>query len=589
MPVLSRDDLDFLLFDWLKLEGMSGVDRFAGQDRSDWSAVLDLAEKLAEREFLSSYKPSDRDEPRLENGRVVVQKDVATAVRAFLDAGLHLATVDADHGGMQLPMAVATGAMAQIMAANISASGFPMLSIANARVITDFGTPAQIAAFAAPQHEGRALGTMCLSEPDTGSSLGDISTRAAYEGEDDLGPRYRVRGRKMWISVGGQDVTDNTVHLVLAKAEDGEGHLTPGSKGNSLFIVPAVLPDGVANDVVVAGLNHKMGYRGTPNTMLNFGEAGEGAIGWRIGAEGDGMRIMFQMMNEARVNVGLGGAALAYRGYLLSRQYAAERRQGRLPGEKTGSQVTIDRHPDVRRMILSQKAIAEGALALCLYSARLVDVAAHGAGEDRAHAQRLLDILTPVTKSWPSEMGLAANAQAIQIHGGYGYTRDFDVEQLYRDNRLNPIHEGTTGIQGLDLLGRKVLFDGLVSFDALLAEIRGTIAAARDIADLTGFADRLAAQADRIDTLVRARAGSGDAGAVLAHATGFLSAFGHFVLGWLWLDVGRVAVGRDDPVSRGKMAALRYFYGWEMPLIDGWLAPLEAEDGLLAEVDPADL
>ena len=593
MEAIKRADLDFLLFDWLDAGRFNRCERFADQTPEDYRAILDLGEKIARDAFLPAYKIGDREEPRLaEDGRVIVQADIARAVRAFLDAGLHLATVDAEHGGLQLPATVAIAVMANLMAANVAAAAFPMLSAGNARVITNFGTPAQIAAFAAPQFAGEALGTMCLSEPDTGSSLGDITTRAVADGADALGRRYRVKGRKMWISAGGQDIVGNTIHLVLAKAEGADGRLPPGAKGNSLFIVPVTLPEGVGggrNDVVVAGLNHKMGYRGTPNCLLNFGEGGEGACGWLIGEAGDGMRIMFQMMNEARIHVGLGAAALAYRGYLLSRAYAAERKQGRpLDAKNQGAQTPILSHPDVRRMVLAQKAIAEGALALCLYSAKLVDLSENaGDAAERARAKSLLDLLTPVTKSWPSEMGLVANHLAIQIHGGYGYTRDFDVEQIYRDNRLNPIHEGTTGIQGLDLLGRKMLFDGLRSFDVFLDALRQTSTTAAAIGDLAAFAHTLTDQAERMETLVRSEAQTGDPVHALGNATPFLFAFGHLVVGWLWLDMALASLKErgDDTVRRGKLVACRYFYEYEMPMIDAWLAPLRARTDLTARVE----
>ncbi len=593
MDLIAREDIEFLLFDWLDVTGLARLDRFSGQTAEDYRAILDLGERIAREAFLPAYKIGDREEPRLaEDGRVVVQPQIASAVRAFLDAGLQLATVDAEHGGLQLPVTIATAVTANVMAANIAASGFAMLSTGNARVLTSFGTPAQIEAFAAPQFAGRALGTMCLSEPDAGSSLGDIVTRAEPDGEDALGRRYRLKGRKMWISGGGQDVVGNTIHLVLAKVPGPDGRLPSGAKANSLFVVPAVLPEtigGARNDVVVAGLNHKMGYRGIPNCLLNFGEGGEGALGWLIGEAGDGMRIMFQMMNEARINVGLGAAALAYRGYRQSRAYAAERRQGRPLGRKTeGPPVAIFQHPDVRRMVLAQKAIAEGALALCLYSAKLVDLAEQGAKDvTRTRAKALLDLLTPVTKTWPSEMGLAANHLAIQVHGGYGYTRDFDVEQIYRDSRLNPIHEGTTGIQALDLLGRKMLFDNFRSFDVFMEELRGTAAEAAKVAGLEPFAAILLAQAERIEALARAEAGSGDPVRALGNATPFLFAFGHLTVGWLWLDMARAAASSegDDPVRRGKRIACRYFYEYEMPMIEAWLAPLGSRSDLTASVD----
>ena len=569
-----RQEVEFLLFDWLKTDSLVQYPEFSGQDRSDWAAYLDLAGAVSWNEFHPCYKSADRDEPRLIDGRVHVQPDMKRALRTYLEAGLHLATVDADQGGMGFPFVIASAAMAEFMAANVAASGFIMLSIANARVIVDHGTPAQIDTFARPQFDGTALGTMCLSEPDIGSALGDITTRAVPDGDDEFGPRYRLSGRKMWISGGDQDVTDNVIHLVLAKVVQPDGKTVPGPKGTTLFIVPKTLPDSMGtdarNDVAVAGLNHKMGYRGIPNCLLNFGE-NEGAIGWRIGAEGDGLRIMFQMMNEARTNVGLSGAALAYRGYSLSRRYAAERIQGRPAYDKAAEKpVPILAHPDVRRMLLLQKVIAEGALALCLKSALLCDLAGMPDSEDHRNASALLDLLTPVIKSWPSEQGHVALYHAIQTHGGYGYTRDFDLEQLYRDNRLNPIHEGTTGIQAIDLVGRKLLGDGGAGFRIFLKEVRATAAASTVLPAQTAA---LISLCDLFETLTDDLNASGDVAHALSNATSFLDGFGHFVVAWIWLDIANAAArSGDNGLAEEKAWACRFFFAAEVPKIPGMLA-----------------
>ncbi|MFP4305158.1 MAG: acyl-CoA dehydrogenase [Rhodosalinus sp.] len=585
MPAVNRADLDFMLFDWLGAERLCALPRFAGQGAEDYRAFLDLAERLAEQEFLPAWKPSDSAEPELlPDGEVRLHPGVRDAVRAYLDAGLQLATVDEAQGGMQLPITVGTAAMACIMAANIAASGFPMLSQANARVIAAYGTPRQIELFARPQYEGTALGTMCLSEPEAGSSLGDITTRARPDGADEAGRRFRLTGRKMWISGAGQDIAPDTVHLVLAKIEGEDGRLPAGTKGISLFLVPKLLP-GIApggagpNDLAIAGLNHKMGYRGISNCLLNLGEGTRhrpggtaGAVGWLVGEPGQGLAIMFQMMNEARINVGLGAAALAWRGYLLSRDYAFERRQGRpLDDRRAPAPVPLVRHPDVRRMLLAQKAIAEGALALCLYTARLADRAAAARTEDeRASAHALLDLLTPITKSWPSEFGLEANHMALQVHGGYGYTRDFDVEQLYRDNRLNPIHEGTTGIQGLDLLRRKVMGDGGAALAHLLDEVRATAERAEGTA-AAALAPGLRDAAGALERAARRATDAADPVMPLSHATAFLHAAGHVVVAWLLTDMALVA-----GASEARLWAARHFHETELPRVAAWLAPLEA-------------
>jgi len=586
MTDTMRHEIDFLLYDWLQAETLLSSSAFEGQNRADWSSYLDLSAAISWNEFLPCYKASDSKEPFLDDGQVRVQEGLKEALQVYLEAGLHLATVDPAHDGMGFPFAVASAAMAELMAANVAGSGFVMLSIANARVIADFGTPEQIEAFARPQFEGTALGTMCLSEPDVGSSLGDVTTRAVPDGEDNLGRRYRISGRKMWISAGDQDVTENIVHLVLGKAVRQDGATVPGPKGTTLFVVPKYLPehlDHARNDVAVAGLNHKMGYRGTPNCLLNFGEK-DGAIGWRIGAEGDGLRIVFQMMNEARTNVGLSGAAMAYRGYALAAAYAAERVQGRPVHEKNLEKpVPILRHPDVRRMLLVQKTIAEGALALCLKSAFLCDlVQVTDDPDERQSVRSVLELLTPVVKSWPSEQGLVSLHQAIQVHGGFGYTRDFDVEQLYRDSRLNPIHEGTTGIQAIDLLGRKVIGDGGKSFAIFLANVRSTVESARAF---TAEAEQLGSLCTLFEDLVKDVLSWNNPEDALSNASAFLDGFGHMVLAWIWLDVAVAAERSGDAgLSEDKRWACRYFYSAEVPKIPGMLSLLQAHRTLTRDV-----
>ncbi len=575
--------LRFLLHDWLHVGALTRHPRYADHSIETFDAMLELSRRLAEEKFATHYKKSDRVEPTLVDGKVTVIPEIAAAIRAYAEAGLSAASFSPDHGGLGLPHVVEAASMAHFMAANVATAAYPMLTAGNARVLVRFGSPAQIEAFALPEIEGRWLGTMCLSEPQAGSSLADIATRAApcgddeLGGEDELGPRYRLTGNKMWISGGDHDITPNIVHLVLAKIPGPDGRLPAGTGGITLFIVPKILPDGTPNDIVVAGLNHKMGYRGTTNCLLNFGER-DGATGWRLGEPGQGLAIMFHMMNEARIMIGLGAASLACRGYRQSLDYARERRQGRIARDPSRPQAPIIAHADVRRMLLAQKALAEGALALVLYCALLIDeerVLAPGPARDAVSAR--LGLLTPVAKSWPSEFGLVANDLAIQIHGGYGYTRDFDVEQIWRDNRLNPIHEGTAGIQAIDLLGRKLLRDRAAALDELGLRVAETIARAADNEDLAPFAARLNESWRRLRETVATLLALDDPARALDNASAFLSAFGHTVVAWLWLD--QAAILRDtadaEPDWRdGKLRACRYFFEIELPKSDSWLTPV---------------
>ena len=572
---MSRRDLDFLLFEWLGVDELTKRTRFADHSRDTFSDVLDLFEELATRYFAPHNKKSDQNEPSFDGTSVTVIPEVKQALDAVAAAELLSMGMDHALGGAQLPATVAQAGFSWLSAANISTSGYLMLTIANANLLSKFGTDEQIETFVKPMLAGRFTGTMALSEPAAGSSLADITTRA--EPADD--GTYRVFGSKMWISGAEHEMSENIVHLVLAKIPGGP----PGTKGISLFVVPKFLvnPDGsigARNEVAISGLNHKMGQRGITNTVLNF----NGATGYLVGEQHRGIVYMFHMMNEARLGVGMGAVSLGYTGYLKSLEYAKERPQGRPITSKdpTTPQVPIIEHADVKRMLLAQKSYVEGALALALYCARLVDWqdSAESEGE-RDEMGLLLDILTPIAKSWPSQWCLEANSLAIQVLGGYGYTREYDVEQHYRDNRLNPIHEGTHGIQSLDLLGRKVTQRGGASLAALGTLIAATVAAANDVGGAASeFATQLDASWQKLVAVTMSMFASGDVEAAMANSVIYLEAFGHIVIAWMWLEQV-VAVG-DNPGDfyEGKRQAARYFFAYELPRTAPQLLLLESLD-----------
>src|SRR5688572_17573650 len=593
-----REDLDFLLYRWLDVDTLSSRPRYADHTRDTFDAILDTSERIARERFGPANRPSDVDEPTFDGKRVHLPETTADALRAYGESGLLAAGHDVDHGGMQLPYVVDMAANTFFAMASVSLHAFGMLTYANANLILAHGTPRQREAFARPAIEGRYFGTMALSEPQAGSSLGDIATRATTDGldfaNDPLGPRYRLRGNKMWISGAEHELGENIVHLVLAKIPGDDGRVHAGVKGISLFIVPRLLLDAAGrttarrNDVALAGLNHKLGYRGIPNTLLNFGER-DGAIGYRVGAPGEGLAIMFHMMNEARIDIGMGAAMTGYAGYAASLEYARTRPQGRARKDDAASpQVPIIRHADVRRMLLAQKAYCEGALALCLYCARLVD---DQRTTDAAHATDtalLLELLTPVAKSWPSEWCVEANSLAIQVMGGYGYTRDFPVEQAWRDNRLNMIHEGTHGIQALDLLGRKVRAADGRALTVWLSRVRATCERARRVASLQSHATALAASASEVEAAARSALSCDDAQLALANATAFMQAFGHVVIAWTWLDVATTAalLPRSDFLL-GKQMASRYFLECELPKTAAWLRVVAQRNPLSVDMQDA--
>jgi butyryl-CoA dehydrogenase len=606
-----RDTLDFFLRDWLRVDSLLDRPRFSDHSDETFAQVLDTCERIAKDKFAPFNRLVDTQEPHFDGQRVHLPQATHDAMAAYVASGMLAAAQDYELGGMQLPCVIEMAANAFFSKASVSMGGYAMLTSGNASLLMAHGTPLQREVFARNEFAGRWFGTMCLSEPQAGSSLSDVATRAVSDGDgfeaDPLGPRYRLRGNKMWISGGEHELTENIVHLVLAKIPGPDGKLLAGTRGISLFIVPKHLVDvhgqltGERNDVALAGLNHKLGYRGTTNTLLNFGEGrfpvrGQaGALGYLVGRPGEGLRCMFHMMNEARIGVGLGAVMLGYAGYEASLEYARQRPQGRpsTGGGKdaTQPQVPIIEHADVKRMLLAQKAYVEGGLALELYCARLVDEL-HTADSTSAQAAgTLLEMLTPIAKSWPSEWCLEANSLAIQVHGGYGYTRDFMVEQYWRDNRLNMIHEGTHGIQGLDLLGRKVVMNGGAGLQLLATRIRGTIERAGPVSGLAEPAQALAAALQRLDEATRAAWSTGVPEEALANATPYLQAFGHVVLAWLWLDVAWVAAdpqGRSpDNLRQGKLAAMRYFYAYELPRVDAWLGVVARREGLPREMRDA--
>ena len=594
--VLSRRDVDFLLFDWLKAAELTERERYAEHSRETFDAVLDLSETIATERFAPINRLLDANEPVVgEDGKVVLPAELSEALAVYRDSGMPAGVFDADLGGMQLPFTVSQGAFAFFQAASAAAASYPFLSTGNANLLVEHGTPEQVQTYAVPVIEGRWYGTMCLSEPQAGSSLGDITTRAVRQ-EDGT---YRLFGTKMWISGGDNELTENIVHLVLAKVEGAPA----GVKGISLFIVPKHLVNedgsiGERNDVALVGLNHKMGWRGTTNTLLNFGEGlatpggTAGAVGHLVGDEGQGLAQMFHMMNEARISVGMGAVALGYTGYLHALDYAKTRTQGRIPGAKDPSapMVPLTEHADVRRMLLAQKSYVEGGLGLLLYCARLIDEQATGADEAaRTRAHDLLEVLTPIAKSWPSQWCLAANDLAIQVHGGYGYTRDYAVEQFYRDNRLNPIHEGTHGIQSLDLLGRKVIAGGGAWLATLVETIKATVARAAAADATADYAKQLDARVDRLVEVTGQLWAGGDPALALANSAVYLESAGHVVVAWVWLEQ-LLAVGeRQDAFFEGKRAATRYFFAFELPKVDPQLDLLASLDRTVLDLDPASL
>ncbi|MFO7705830.1 MAG: acyl-CoA dehydrogenase [Halopseudomonas sp.] len=585
--LLDSRNLAFELYEVLDAEGLTLRPRFAEHNRETFDAAIGTARSIAEKYFAPHNRKNDENEPKFVDGAAELIPEIKPAVDAFLQAGFLNATRTFEQGGMQMPNLLSQACFAHFQSANVATSSYPMLTMGAANLIEAFGSDEQKQRFLQPMIEGRFFGTMALTEPHAGSSLSDIRTKAEPAGDGS----YRLKGNKIYISGGDHPLSDNIVHMVLGKLPDAPA----GVKGISLFIVPKFLVNadgsvGERNDVALAGLFHKMGWRGTTSTALNFGEKGE-CVGYLVGKPHQGLSYMFQMMNEARIGVGMGATMLGYAGYLYSLKYARDRPQGRLPDGKDPSsdQVAIIQHTDIKRLLLTQKAYVEGAFDLGLYAARLFDdTETLETEEQRRTALELLDLLTPIVKSWPSEFCLKANEHAIQILGGAGYTREYPVEQYYRDNRLNPIHEGTHGIQSLDLLGRKVAMNNGAALKQLSGLIQATCLRASEYDSLSALREpleKLHAHIGKVTLALLGDMGQGKINQALANSALYLNAFGHMVIGWRWLEQAvcaerGLAEGKasDADFYRGKLQAARFFLTWEVPACHHALSILESRD-----------
>ena len=579
-PMMNERDLEFMLYELFDSELLVKRERYQDHDRQTFNEVINTAKTMAEKCFLPIRQKLDTHQPTFDGKKIHLIPELKTAFDAVIDSGIASATADYELSGMQLPPIVASVATSYLTAAGGTGMGYSALTSANCNLLQAHGSQVLIDTWVKPMRSGRFAGTMAMTEPGSGSGLGDLTTKAIKQDDG----TYRISGSKIFISGGDHNLSENIVHLVLARLQGAP----KGIKGISLFVVPKFLVNddgsiGADNEVALAGLFHKMGGRAQTSTALSFGEK-NGSIGYLVGEENRGLSYMFHMMNEARIMVGTSAAVIATAGYQYSLDYAKNRPQGRLPSCKDPHSPMVDiiEHADVRRMLLAQKAYSEGAMALVLYGTQLSDDS-HTADtkEAREYAHLLLDFLTPIIKTWPSEYGPKANDFAIQILGGHGYINEHPVEMFYRDNRLNPIHEGTTCIQSLDLLARKVPMNNLAGYLATLSEIDKTIAIAGDIEGLTVYADELSIALTTLKnttTILLGAMQTENIDLVLSNSVKYLSLFGNVIIAWLWLKQGIVSQNAlakapfdaDEKFYQGKLQAMKYFYRFELPEINVW-------------------
>jgi butyryl-CoA dehydrogenase len=553
--------------------------------------IINTAMRMAKTDLYPIFREMDKNPPTYENNAVHVHPAIRDFLQECGEGGWISATAGKEAGGQQLPFTIVAAAHFIWSSANYSAAVYPGLTMGAAHLIETFGSEWLKNTFLPPMFSGKWQGTMALTEPHAGSSLSDLTTSATPADDGS----YRLKGQKIFISAGDHNAVDNVVHLMLARIKGAP----PGVKGVSLFVAPKnrLGPSGelIPNDITVSAIYHKLGYKGAPITQLSIGE-NDDCSAYLVGEPNQGLKQMFQMMNEARIQVGLGAAAIASAAYYASLEYALQRPQGRPLAEKdpTIPQVPIIEHADVKRMLLFQRSVVEGSLSLILQCSLYSDLVKVSDAANREKYELLLDLLTPVAKTFPSEQGVLSVSQGLQCLGGYGYCDEFPLEQLYRDARIHPIHEGTTGIQGLDLLGRKVTMKGGKAGQLFFEEIESLADQASQFQELAVYGERLKEAGNTVRNVTMSLVGiamNREVERYLADATLYLEMFGYLVIAWQWLLQGQAArrsldSGLEADFYKGKLLTMKYFFHYELPKIQGLATRLLEADGLTLSADP---
>ena len=591
---ISERNLKFLLHEVFDVGALTQYDYYKEYDRKMLDMVLKAAMELATGLLWPICQEMDQKPPELVGDQIKVHSSVKKIMEEYGTGGWLGDDIPIEWGGQQLPQMIGMGTRFIFCAANYSAAAYSGLTTGAARLILNFGKEELKKTYLPNMLSGKWQGTMALTEPEAGSSLADITTMAE---PTDHG-YYKIKGQKIFISAGDHDGVENVIHLMLAKIQGAPA----GVKGISLFVVPKKRIDEkgqlVSNDVVTSGVFHKLGYRGCPIAQLSMGDS-DNCRGYLVGEPHQGLLLMFQMMNEARIGVGAGAAAIASAAYYAALDYTKTRLQGRKLSTKdpTLPQIPLIEHPDVKRMLLFQRSVIEGALSLLMQTAKFADLAIVLTGEEKEKKELLLDLLTPVAKSYPSEMGILSVSQGVQCLGGSGYCDDYPLEQYYRDARIHPIHEGTTGIQGITLLGRNVTMKGGKAYKLYLEEVQKTIREAEEFKELEPYAQKLKQALETLQQVTAYLMGvqkKETPEVFLADATLYLEFFGIISVAWQWLLQATAVVkglrsspsGAEANFYRGKLFAFRFFFEYELPKIQGLASRLMHADGLTVEITP---
>jgi 3-(methylthio)propanoyl-CoA dehydrogenase len=572
-------DMRFVLNQVVGLDRIAALPGYEAATPDVVEAVLEEASKLAADVLAPLNRSGDQEGSVLENGVVRTPKGFKEAYAQYVAGGWNSVPFDPDHGGQGLPWTLAAPLQEMWQSANMAFALCPLLNQGAVELLSEHGSEEQKSVYLGRMISGEWAGTMNLTEPQAGSDLSQVRTRAERAGDG----TYRITGQKIFITYGEQDLTENIVHMVLARLPDAPA----GTKGISLFIVPKLLPDaegrpGARNDLRCVSLEHKLGIHASPTTVMAYGDNG-GATGFLVGEENRGLEYMFTMMNNARLSVGVQGVAIAERAYQQARDYARTRVQSKDLTDAKGAAVSIIRHPDIRRMLLSMRSQAEAGRALSYYGLSCLDIAKRSPdAQAAAAAQARVDLLTPVIKAWCTDMGVDVASTGVQIHGGMGFIEETGAAQHYRDARIAPIYEGTNGIQSNDLVFRKVLRDGGSAAASLFADMRATLEElkGRRGDDMEAIRTRLAEALDQLEAATRWLLDTGrtDAPAAAAGAVPYLRLFGTVAGGWLMARAAAVALdGLADPSADHdfldqKLATARFYAEHVLPQAGGLLA-----------------
>jgi len=573
---VSRQNLNFLLFEVFETDKLSEHEYFCEFNKETLDMVLRTSYVMAERMMRPYLREMDKNPPVYKNGVVYVNPAVKEFIRKCGEIGFIAAPFPSEDGGQQLPRTIVAACNYMFSAANYSLSVYPGLTSGAANLILNFGSKDLKDYYLPKMFAGEWQGTMALTEPEAGSSLSDVKTKAIRTEEG----YFKIKGQKIFISAGTHDAVDNVIHLMLARIEGAPA----GVKGISLFVAPKLRGDGRGglepNDIFCGGIEHKLGYRGSPITQLHVGENGE-CRGWLVGEENQGLAYMFRMMNEERINVGIGATGIASAAYYGSLKYASERKQGRPLGNKNpeSPQCEIIEHADIKRMLLFQRAVTEGSLSLALQVSYYLDRINICSAEEKEKYDLLAEFLTPIVKSYPSEKGILSTSAGLQVLGGYGFCEDFNLELYYRDARIHPIHEGTTGIQGQDILGRKATMKKGAALKLFIQEVSGCIEEAKKYQELSACTVKLS---DALNIFMKTSeslinlAPQGKTEEFLSDATLYLEMAGTIAIAWQWLLQGITAVkglGKTEELFfinfySAKIHTMKYFFRYELPAVE---------------------